>query len=119
MNAKKILCMVVALAMAVPVFGRKIHWNDKWDTRKKSIEILVPIDGNIDEETGEVTLNFLQDLGVVKISIVNDNREIIYEIILDTCQMSIWNFALDTSLEGNAYIKVENECGNSVYGRIL
>lgn len=117
MNAKKILCMVVALAMAVPVFGRKIHWNDKWDTKKKSIEILVPIDGNIDEETGEVTLNFLQDLGYVNITIADVEGNILYAEGIEALGSLNWAIVLDKEHIRKYVISVSNEV-YEVYGYI-
>ena len=71
MNAKKILCMLVALAMAVPVFGGKIHMHGDWRPDKSLVNI--PIEGNIDDEAGELTLHFLSDLGLVQVVITDNN----------------------------------------------
>lgn len=116
MNAKKVLCMLVALAMAVPVFGRKIHWNDKWEPDRKSIEV-VPIEGNIDDETGELTLQFLSDLGLVQVVITDDSGNPIYQESVEAEAGQIVSISLDElSAQGQMVSVIDGN--NVVYGFI-
>lgn len=108
--------MVVALAMAVPMFGRKIHWNDKWEPDRKSIGV-VPIEGNIDDEAGELTLHFLSDLGFVQVVITDNNGNPIYQESVDAEAELIYTIDLDElPVQGKA-ISVIGE-NNTVYGFI-
>lgn len=110
MDAKKILCMVVALAMAVPVFGRKIHWNDEWEPKKSLVNI--PIEGNIDDETGELTLRFLSDLGLVQVVITDDSGNPIYQESVEAEAGQIVSISLDElSVQGQMISVID---GNNV-----
>ena len=115
MDAKKILCMVVALAMAVPVFGRKIHWNDEWEPKKSLVNI--PIEGNIDDETGELTLRFLSDLGLVQVVITDDSGNPIYQESVEAEVGQIVFILLDELPAQGQMISV-NDGNNVVYGFI-
>ena len=115
MNAKKILCMVVALAMAVPVFGRKIHWNGDWRPQKSLVNI--PIEGNIDDETGELTLQFLSDLGLIQVVITDDSGNPIYQESVEAEAGQIVSILLDELPAQGQMISV-NDGNNVVYGFI-
>jgi hypothetical protein len=115
MNAKKILCMVVALAMAVPVFGRKIHWNGDWRPQKSLVNI--PIEGNIDDETCELTLQFLSDLGPVQIVITDDSGNPIYQESVEAEVGQMVSISLnELSAQGQMVSVIDGN--NVVYGFI-
>lgn len=115
MNAKKILCMVVALAMAVPVFGRKVHMHGDWRPQKSLVNI--PIEGNIDDETGELTLQFLSDLGLVQVVITDDSGNPIYQESVEAEAGQIVSISLDElSAQGQMVSVIDGN--NVVYGFI-
>lgn len=107
--------MVVALAMVVPVFGRKIHMHGDWRPQKSLVNI--PIEGDINEETGELTLNFLEDMGVVNISIIDAVGNILYNEEVETSDMKDFVISLDDNgaAHKSIVICVSNEI-NTIYG---
>lgn len=115
MNAKKILCMLVALAMAVPVFGGKIHMHGDWRPDKSLVNI--PIEGNIDDEAGELTLHFLSDLGLVQVVITDNNGNPIYQESVDAEAELIYTIDLDELPAQGKVISVIGE-NSRVYGFI-
>lgn len=115
MDAKKILCMVVAFAMAIPMYGRKIQWNDDWRPQKSLVNI--PIEGDIDDETGELTLQFLSDLGLVQVVITDDSGNPIYQESVEAEAGQIVSILLDELPAQGQMISV-NDGNNVVYGFI-
>lgn len=62
MNLTKWMCLVAACMIAVPAFGkRKVPLLGEWITPKKSIDPDIPIEGSVEETTGELTLAFTED----------------------------------------------------------
>lgn len=115
MNAKKFLCVVVALAMTVPMFGRRIQMHGDWRPQKSLVNI--PIEGNIDDETGELTLQFLSDLGLVQVVITDDSGNPIYQESVEAEVGQMVSISLnELSAQGQMVSVIDGN--NVVYGFI-
>lgn len=66
MRQLKLLLAAVALLCAMPCWGKPIDLRGQWK-RKKSIEIKLPMDASIEEASGELVINFHEDLGDVRV----------------------------------------------------
>ena len=60
---KKFLVAIALMLCSWPVFAKKVHWLGKWKIGR-SIDSNIPIIGNVEETTGELTLAFTEDLGL-------------------------------------------------------
>ena len=62
MKLSKWMCLVAACMIAVPAFGkRKVPLHGKWITKGKTVILDLPIEGSLEERTGELTLAFMED----------------------------------------------------------
>lgn len=70
--------LMACFLVALPVFGKGIIWDGHWNVEAFR-NVQIPILGNIDENTGEVTLSFTQDLGIVTVTVTSPDGNIIYQ----------------------------------------
>ena len=59
------LLAAIALLWAMPCWGKPIDLHGKWEHKKKSIPIGLPMDASIEEANRELIVNFHEDLGDV------------------------------------------------------
>ena len=79
MNKVKKLLVAMALMLAFPVFGEKdIEWDGEWENLP-SHSLSSSIIGEIDKESKTLTLEFLNDVGDVVVSIVDASGNILYQ----------------------------------------
>ena len=103
--------------MAVPAFGkRKVPLHGEWITLKKSIDPDIPIEGSLEETTGELTLAFTEDLGDVIVTVTDTSGKIVYQETVSTGNTPNWTVILDESVQ-NGTVTVTDGV-NLVYGEI-
>ena len=74
MNLTKWMCLVAACMIAVPAFGkRKIPLHGEWITKGKTVILDLPIEGSLEETTGELTLAFTENLGDVVVTVLDES----------------------------------------------
>lgn len=79
MKLVKWMCLVAACIIAVPAFGkRKVPLHEKWMTPKKSIDPDIPIETSVEETTGELTLEFTENLGDVVVTVTDASGKTVY-----------------------------------------
>lgn len=111
------MCLVAACMMAVPAFGkRKVPLHGEWITLKKSIDPDIPIEGSLEETTGELTLAFTEDLGDVIVTVTDTSGKIVYQETVSTGNTPNWTVILDESVQ-NGTVTVTDGV-NLVYGEI-
>lgn len=75
---KKFLVAIALMFCSWPVYAKKVHWKGKWAI-KQSIESTFPIIGNVEETTRELTLEFMEDLGDVVVTVTDASGKTVYQ----------------------------------------
>lgn len=114
MKLLKLLFVVVALLSIVPCFGKQIPLRGNWEKTKKSISINLPMDASIEEGSGELIVNFHEDLGLVYVTVMSENGNIIYNAAVQTSEMTSWTLSLKELCEKGSLSITNGE--NNVFG---
>ena len=87
MKLFKFLFVVMALLSAIPCFGRRVHLDGNWKHSKKSILVDLPMDASIEEASGELIVNFYENVGNVRVIVTSSTGEVIYNEMVQTSTM--------------------------------
>ena len=98
---KKFLVAMALMLCSWPVFAKKVHWLGKWEI-KRSIDSTVPIIGNVEETTGELTLTFTEDLGDVVVTVTDASGKTVYQETVSTGNTPNWTVTLDESVQNGS-----------------
>lgn len=108
---------MAACIIAVPAFGkRKVPLHGKWITKGKTVILDLPIEGSLEETTGELTLAFTEDLGDVVVTVTDASGKIVYQETVSTGNTPNWTVNLDESVQ-NSTVSITDGM-NLVYGEI-
>lgn len=90
MNLIKLLLVLITItAFTFPCFGRKnLRLSGTWEFRQKSLELKYPIVASLDEDYGNINLEFLRNLGPVSITVSNLMGETLYSTTIEVKEMS-------------------------------
>lgn len=105
----------IALLIAVPTFGEGIIWHGKWKLTSITRSISVPIIGNVDEASGNLTLEFVEDLGKVWVTVTDKQGNTVYQESVETGETSNLTISLGSLTEGSVSV---TDGENLVYGII-
>lgn len=101
--------------MSISVFGKqKVDWIGDWKNLKKSIIPVIPIKGSLEETTGELSLEFLKDLGKVVVTVTDASGKIVHQETVSTDITPTWSVLLDQTAN-NGTVSVSDGV-NYVYG---
>lgn len=112
---KKFLVAMALMFCSWSVYAKNVHWKGKWAI-KQSIESTFPIIGNVEETTGELTLEFTEDLGDVVVTVTDASGKTVYQETVSTGNTPNWTVILDESVQ-NGTVTVTDGV-NLVYGEI-
>ena len=114
---KRLIALVIACLISIPVLAkREIHFAGDWNITRKSINSNIPIKGNIEETTGELTLEFAEDLGDIVVTVTDASGKTVYQETIVTGNTSNWTVNLDEPVQ-NGTVTVTDGV-NLVYGEI-
>ncbi|WP_455623108.1 DUF3244 domain-containing protein, partial [Parabacteroides sp.] len=113
MKQFKLLSVAIALFCAMPCFGKKISLHGKWEDKKKSIPIDLPMDASVEEGRKELVVNFHEDLGDVRVIVTSSTGEVIYNEKVQTRDIIFLIVPLDYQSMGMVQI---TDGYNNVYG---
>ena len=110
MKLFKFLFVVMALLSAIPCFGRRVHLDGNWKHSKKSILVDLPMDASIEEASGELIVNFYENVCVI---VTSSTGEVIYNEMVQTSTMPSLVIPLKDQEKGVLQI---TDGYNNVYG---
>ncbi len=114
---KRLIALVMACLISIPVLAkREIHFAGDWNITRKSINSNIPIKGNIEETTGELTLEFAEDLGDIVVTVTDASGKTVYQETVTTGNTPTWTVFLDESVQ-NGTVSITDGI-NLVYGEI-
>ena len=87
-----------------------------WGTKGKTVILDLPIEGSLEETTGELTLSFTEDLGDVIVTVTDASGRTVYQETVSTGNTPNWTVILDESVQ-NGTVSVTDGV-NLVYGEI-
>ena len=98
---KKFLVAMALMLCSWRVFAKKVHWLGKWKIGR-SIDSNIPIIGNVEETTGELTLTFTEDLGDVVVTVTDASGKTVYQETVSTGNTPNWTVTLDESVQNGS-----------------
>ena len=113
MRRLKLFLAAIALLWAMPCWGKPIDLHGKWEHKKKSIPIGLPMDASIEEANRELIVNFHEDLGDVCVIVTSSTGEVIYNEKVQTSTMPSLVIPLKDQEKGVLQI---TDGYNNVYG---
>jgi len=96
-NVKWLLTVLFIFSICIPSFAGHVHLKKK----QRSVNLDVPIKADIDETSKVLSLEFLEYIGEVRVSVVDANGNIVYEEIVDTQDVSSSIISLDECTSGS------------------
>lgn len=118
MKSLKYVCLVVLLlSISLTCFAKQLSFKGKWNRKQKSIVLDIPIEAFIDEKSKELSLQFLDNLGVVYVTITNGNGEVVHNEAVDTYNAPSIRIQLGDDA-GNECVLSVTDGRNEVYGEI-
>lgn len=114
---KRLIALVMACLISIPMIAKqKIEWRGRWVIKGKSITSSIPVIGNVEETTGELTLAFTEDLGDVVVTVTDTSGKTVYQETVATGNTSNWTVNLDERVQ-NGTVSITDGI-NLVYGEI-
>ena len=110
MEKLKIIALV-CICLAVPCFARRnIELAGSWKRIEKSYSTEIPIQVWLEDNNKDIVVHFLENLGIVDVSILASNGSIIYNTTIEATRMSLYSVILAAELKKGEYeIVVSNE----------
>lgn len=118
MRQLKLLLAAIALLWAMPCWGKPIDLHGKWEHKKKSIPIGLPMDASIEEANRELIVNFHEDLGDVCVIVTSSTGEVIYNEKVQTSTMPYLVIPLKVRDQEKGVLHIMNDY-NHVFGDFL
>lgn len=112
---KKFLVAIALMLCPWSAFFKGIHWIGEWGIGR-SVSSIIPITGNVEETTGELTLAFTENLGDVVVTVTDASGKTIYQETVSTGNTPNWTIILDQSVQ-NGTVSITDGM-NLVYGEI-
>lgn len=111
---EKLKIVFIALAcicLAIPCFARRnIELAGSWKRIEKSCSLEIPIQVWLEDNNKDIVVHFLENLGIVDVSILASNGSIIYNTTIEATRMSLYSVILAAELKKGEYeIVVSNE----------
>lgn len=114
---KRLIALVMACLISIPMIAKqKIEWRGRWVIKGKSITSSIPVIGNVEETTGELTLAFTEDLGDVVVTVTDASGKTVCQETVTTGNTPTWTVFLDESVQ-NSTVSITDGI-NLVYGEI-
>lgn len=100
-NVKWLLAVLFIFSICIPSFAGHVPLHGYLKKKQRSVNLNVPIIADIDETSNVLSLEFLEYVGEVRVSVVDANGNIVYEEIVDTQDVSSSIISLDGCISGS------------------
>ncbi len=100
-NVKWLLTVLFIFSICIPSFAGHVPLHGHLKKKQRSVNLDVPIKADIDETSKVLSLEFLEYIGEVRVSVVDANGNIVYEEIVDTQDVSSSIISLDECTSGS------------------
>ena len=100
-NVKWLLTVLFIFSICIPSFAGHVPLHGHLKKKERSVNLDVPIKADIDETSKVLSLEFLEYIGEVRVSVVDANGNIVYEEIVDTQDVSSSIISLDECTSGS------------------
>ncbi len=100
--------------MLFPVLVGGFHLDGNWKHSKKSILVDLPMDASIEEASGELIVNFHENVGNVRVIVTSSTGEVIYNEMVQTSTMPSLVIPLKDQEKGGVLQITDGY--NNVYG---
>ncbi|NBH90206.1 DUF3244 domain-containing protein [Parabacteroides distasonis] len=110
-NLKWLLLALFIISTCVSSFARRVPLHGKGtlgDKKQRSINLDVPIIADIDETSKVLSLEFLEYLGEVRVSVADANGNIVYEEVVNTQNTSFHIIPLDDVASGSYELSISD-----------
>ena len=93
-NVKWLLTVLFIFSICIPSFAGHVPLHGHLKKKQRSVNLDVPIKADIDETSKVLSLEFLEYIGEVRVSVVDANGNIVYEEIVDTQDVTSGSYGL-------------------------
>lgn len=100
-NVKWLLTVLFIFSICIPSFAGHVPLHGHLKKKQRFVNLDVPIKADIDETSKVLSLEFLEYIGEVRVSVVDANGNIVYEEIVDTQDVSSSIISLDECTSGS------------------
>lgn len=110
-NLKWLLLALFIISTCVSSFARRVPLHGKGtlgDKKQRSINLDVPIIADIDETSKVLSLEFLEYIGEVRVSVADANGNIVYEEVVNTQNTSFHIIPLDDVASGSYELSISD-----------
>lgn len=109
-NVRWLLTALFIIGISISLFARRISFRGHggWNIKQRSINMDVPIRADIDETSKVLSLEFLEYVGEVLVSVVDTNGNMVYEEMVDTQNVSSYIISLDGVASGSYELSISD-----------
>lgn len=110
-NLRGLLAVLFMIFICISSFARRVPLHGKGtlgDKKKRSISLDVPIIADIDETSKVLSLEFLEYVGEVRVSVADANGNIVYEEVVNTQNTSFHIIPLDDVASGSYELSISD-----------
>lgn len=116
-NVRWLVATLFLISISIPSFADRVSMRGHggWNKRHRSINVDIPILADINESSKVLSLEFLEYIGEVFLTVVDLNGDVVYEEAIDTQCVSFYTISLDRVTSGSYRIFI-SESGNYAEG---
>lgn len=109
--------LVLGMCLSIQVFARKnVVLKGSWNRVEKSITPNLPIQVWLEDNNKDITIQFFKNLGLVDVSIISFEGNVIYNTVIDAGESSTHIVTLDKELNSLDYQIFISNKDNQVKG---
>lgn len=107
-NVRWLITTLFLISICIPSFAHHVslHGHGNLSKKKRSINVDIPIKADINETSKVLSLEFLEYVGEVLVSVVDANGNIVYEEVVDTQNVSSCIIPLDEEAPGSYELSI-------------
>lgn len=107
-SVRWLVATLFLIFICIPSFARRVsfHEHGGWRERQRSISLDIPIKADINETSKVLSLEFLEYVGDVLVTVVDTNGNVVYEEVVDTQNVSSYIIPLGEEAPGSYELSI-------------